>query len=60
MDIFQTLALRYTSCSMLVELTKVLAKLPLLVDAEVLLIPEEHHTTRSNQSGKVVLDWSRA
>jgi hypothetical protein len=40
---------------MTVQLPEVLAQCPLLVNAEVLLVPEEDDTTCSNQAGKVVL-----
>jgi hypothetical protein len=40
---------------MSMQFTKVLPQLPLLIDAEVLLIPEEHNTPRCNQPSEIVL-----
>lgn len=55
MDVLQALTLRYTSGGMLVQLSKVLSKLTLLVDAEVLLVAEEDDTPGGDQPGEIVL-----
>lgn len=55
MDILETLLARYGCGGVLVQLTKVLSKLALLLDAKVLLVAEEDNTSCRNQSCKIVL-----
>lgn len=55
MDILEAFLTGNGSSCMLVQLTKVLSKSALLLDAKILLVAEENYTSCRNQSCKIVL-----